>query len=63
MNKTFPKINILTFIVMLQLTTKLMNMLSYFIITHFILGNKDYHFCRNPHLIYLMCQLMELQGS
>ena len=36
MNKTFPKINILTFIVMLQLTTKLMNMFIYFI-TKYIL--------------------------
>ena len=39
---------------MLQLTTKLMNKFSYFITTHFILSNKDYHFNRNHHLVYEM---------
>ena len=37
---------------MLQLTTKLMNMFSYSITTHFIPGNKDYYFCCNPRLVY-----------
>ena len=55
MSKIFPKIDIFTFIVMLQLTTKLMNMLNYSITTHFINNNKDYHSCRNPHLMYQTC--------
>ena len=55
MSKIFPKIDIFTFIVMLQLTTKLMNMLNYSITTHFINSNKDYHSCRNPHLMYQTC--------
>ena len=55
MSKIFLEIDIFTFIIMLQLTTKLMNMLNYSITTHFILSNKDYHSCRNPHLIYLTC--------
>ena len=54
MSKIFPKIDIFTFIVMLQLTTKLMNMLNYSITTHFIPSKKDYHFYRNPHLMYQM---------
>ena len=37
---------------MLQLTTKLMNRFSYSIITHFIPGNKEYHFYCNPHSVY-----------
>ena len=37
---------------MLQLTTKLMNMFSYFITTHFIPGNKDYHSCCNLYSVY-----------
>ena len=45
MGKIFPKINI-----KFQLTTKLMNRLSYYITTHFITSNKDYNSCRNPHL-------------
>ena len=39
-------------ILILQLTTKLMNKFSYSITTHFILGNKDYHSCCNPHSVY-----------
>ena len=42
MSKIFPKIDIFTFIVILQLTTKLMSMLNYSITTHFIPNNKDY---------------------
>ena len=37
---------------MLKLTTKLMNMFSYYITTHFISSNKDYNFYRNPHSMY-----------
>ena len=55
MSKIFPKIDIFTFIVMLQLTTKLMNMLNYSITTHFIHSNKDYHSYRNPYLMYQTC--------
>ena len=40
---------ILSFILMLQFTTKLMNMFSYSIITHSINNNKDYYSYRNPH--------------
>ena len=74
MSKIFSKVDIFTFIIMLELTTKLMNMLNYSITTHFILSKKDYHFYRNPHLMYKCglnvfigndgrCQLVELQGS
>ena len=55
MSKIFLKIDIFTFIIMLQLTTKLMNMLNYSIKTHFIPSNKDYHSHHNPHLMYQMC--------
>jgi len=34
---------------MLQLTTKLINMFSYSITTHFILSNKDYNSYCNPY--------------
>ena len=27
-------------------------MFSYYITTHFIPSNKNYNFCRNPHLVY-----------
>ena len=37
---------------MLKLTTKLMNMFSYDITTHFITSNKDYNFRRNSHSMY-----------
>ena len=55
MSKIFPKIDIFTFIVILQLTTKLMNMLNYSITTYFIPSNKDYHSYCNPHLINQTC--------
>ena len=55
MIKIFHKIDIFTFIVMLQLTTKLMNMLNYSITTYFIHSNKDHHSCCNPHLINQTC--------
>ena len=55
MSKIFPKIDIFTFIVMLQLTTKLMNMLNYSITIYFIPSNKDYYSYCNPHLMYQMC--------
>ena len=42
----------LSFILMLQLTTKLMNIFSYYITTHFITRNKDYNSCCNLHLVY-----------
>ena len=42
----------LSFILMLQLTTKLMNMFSYYITTHFIPSNKDYNSGRNSHSVY-----------
>ena len=29
-----------------------MNRFSYYIITHFIISNKDYNSYRNPHLVY-----------
>ena len=29
-----------------------MNMLSYYITTHFITSNKDYNFYYNPHSVY-----------
>ena len=40
---------ILSFILMLQLTTKLINIFSYFITTHSINSNKNYHSYCNPH--------------
>ena len=55
MSKIFPKMDIFTFIVMLQLITKLMSMLNYSITTHFITNNKYYHSCLNPHLMYRTC--------
>ena len=44
MNKIFFKIY-LKFILMFQLTNKLMIMFSHFIIIYFILSNKDCNFC------------------
>ena len=55
MSKIFLKIDIFTFIIMLQLPTKLMNILNYSITTHFIPSNKYYHSHRNPHLMYQTC--------
>ena len=55
MSKIFPKLDIFTFIVMLQLITKLMNMLNYSITTYFIPSNKDCYSYRNPHLMYRTC--------
>ena len=52
----YKTIIFLSFILMLQLTTKLMNMFSYSISIHFILSNKDYNSCYcNPHSVYQMC--------
>ena len=31
-----------------------MNMFSYYITTHFFPNNKNYHLCRNLHLVYQM---------
>ena len=42
----------ISFILMLKLTTKLVNKFSYYITTHFITSNKDYNFCRNSHSGY-----------
>ena len=55
MSKIFSKVDIFTFVIMLQLTTKLMNILNYSITTHFIHSNKDYHSCRNPNLMNQTC--------
>ena len=51
MSKIFPKINV-KFHSKVKLTTKLMNMFSYYITTHFITSNKDYNFRRNSHSMY-----------
>ena len=54
MGKIFPKINI-----KFQLTTKLMNRLSYYITTHFITSNKYYNSYCNSHLyIYIKPKLL-----
>ena len=50
MNEIFPKIDHKFYSNVL--TTKLMNMFGYSIITPFIIGNKDYHSCCNPHSMY-----------
>ena len=63
MNKIFPKIdhkfyynviihNQTNEYVFFFFFEKLMNMFSYSITTYFIFSNKDYYFCRNPHLVY-----------
>ena len=55
MSKIFLEIDIFTFIIMLQLTTKLINRFSYSITTHFIPSNKDCNSCCNPYSVYQMC--------
>ena len=47
---------------MLQLITKLINMFSYSITTHFIYSNKYYNSSRNPHSIYQSALNEALQG-
>ena len=42
----------LSFILILLLTTKLMNMFSYYITTHFISNNKYYNSCHDSHSVY-----------
>ena len=51
MSKIFSK-KILSFILILQLATKLMNKFSYSITIHFIPSNKDYDSYCNPHSMY-----------
>ena len=48
MNKIFPKINLK----FSSNVTKLMNMFSCYITTHFIPNNKNYNSCCNPHSVY-----------
>ena len=42
----------LSFILMLLLTTKLINKFNYYITTHFITSNKDYNSYCNPYSVY-----------
>ena len=55
MSKIFSKVDIFTFVIMLQLTTKLMNVFNYSIATFFIYSNKDYTSYRNSHIVYQTC--------
>ena len=57
MNEIFPKIDLKFYskFLMLQLTSKLKNMFSNSITTHFILSNKDYRSYYNPHLLHQTC--------
>ena len=54
MSEIFPKIDLKFYskFLMLQLTSKLKNMFSNSITTHFILSNKDYHSYYNLYLVY-----------
>ena len=49
---SFSKLVIISFILMLQLTIKLINRFSYSITSHFIPSNENYNFCCNPHSVY-----------
>ena len=51
MNKIFPKINLK----FSSNVTKLINMFSCYITTHFIPNNKNYNSCCNPHSVYQTC--------
>ena len=57
MSEIFSKIDLKFYykFLILQLTTKLKNMFSNSITTHFIPSNKDCNSCCNPYSVYQIC--------